>query len=273
MANIDRRILSVSLEVDGELRTYSDPLYITAQGQKYANPNQGECNVSIANLRKDVVQQILTEASPFNSNPSPKRLIVRAGRQSSGTSVVYSGNIYRASISQPPDQILTIRAITGQFQKSNIISTSMGAVSQLSAISRQVGADIGVPVVFEATDKQIANYSFSGPSIKQVDRISELGNVNAYIDNETLFVKDISAPLRGRTRVVRPQDIVGMPSLTEQGLKVSFLYDPITTLGGEIDVTSIRYPAATGRWVVYKLAYHLTSRDTPFYLTAEARPI
>ena len=70
MADIDPRILRVSIEIGGEVRTYGGDSYIAVQGQKFANPDQGECLISIANLDKEVRDAILTEASPFNQNPS-----------------------------------------------------------------------------------------------------------------------------------------------------------------------------------------------------------
>ena len=270
MPELDLRLLRVSIEVNGQLRQYTD-LAMTVQGQKFANPNQGEVTVSITNLAKEVRDNILTETSPFNRNRTPKRILIEAGRVSTGYSLLYTGNIYRANITQKPDQQTVIRALTGQFQQGNIVSMSLGEMSSLSTIANQVGQNLGLSVVFEAQDKQIANFTYNGPAAKQVDKLAELGNVSAFIDNETLFVKEVERSLSGRVRVIRPNDIIGIPEVTEQGLKLSFLYDTQTQLGGMLDVTSLQYPEATGQYVIYKLAYSLANRDTPFYYTAEAR--
>ena len=72
-------------------------------------------------------------------------------------------------------------------------------------------------------------------------------------------------------RVANPGGMIGIPERTEQGVKVTFLYDPQTRLGSEIELESIQYPALDGRYVIYKLNYSITNRDVPFYLTAEAR--
>lgn len=268
MANLDPRLLRVSVEVNGQLRTY-DNLAIVVQGQKFANANQGEANVSIINLDREVSDQILTEASPFNRNRTPKRVIVEAGRQSTGYSTVYSGNIYRATSTQPPDQILTIRGLTGNFQAGNIVAKSQPPSTPLSDIVTEVGQDIGMAVDFQASNRRIANYTHNGAAIKQVDKLNDMG-VEAFVDNDTLVVKDRNTAKRGSRHIVRPEDIVGKPEITEQGVRVTILFDNRVQLGGELDLTSRQYPAVSGRYNIYKLSYHLANRDTPWYLTMEA---
>ena len=270
MADIDSRLLRVGIEVSGQMRFY-DQLAITAQGTKFQSPNQGECTVTITNLEKSVRDFILTETSPFNLNPSAKRITVEAGRQSTGLNLVYSGNIFRSTVSQPPDQTISIRCLTGQFMKGQVAATSFPGTVPLSRISAQVAQDIGARLDFQATDKQIANYSFTGSKLKQVDKLAEAGGINAFVDNDTLVVKDNMVPLTGRLRVLSANSgLIGIPEPTEQGIKVTMLYDNQTVIGGAIELTSRQYPNLDGLYVVYKLSYHLTNRDTPFYLIAEA---
>ena len=118
---IDNRIVRVGIEFNGTIRFYEN-LAITVSGTKFANPNQGECNITIANLKKEVRDYILTETSPFNLNRTRKSVIVEVGRESYGTSVLYLGDIFRSSVSQPPDTVLSLKCLTGQFMKGNIVS-------------------------------------------------------------------------------------------------------------------------------------------------------
>jgi len=269
---LDPRLLRTTIIIGNERRVYKN-LAMTVSGQKYANPNQGECQISIANLNKEVRDQILTQSSPFNTDPSPKTVTIEAGRESTGYSLLYSGNIFRADSTQPPDQITMIRALSGQFQKGSIIARSQDPLTNLSTICSQVAIDIGVGIRFEATDKKVANYTFSGSVIGQVEYLEDLADIDVYIDNNELIVKNRSEPLSGSVRVIRPQDIVGKPQITEQGLKITFLFDTQTRLGGMIDVTSEQYPAVNGRYTIYRLGFDLANRDTNWYFTAEATPI
>lgn len=267
---LDPRILRIGIEVAGRLKIY-EGLEITASGTKYANPNQNECEVKISNLDKQTHDYLLTETSPFNLNRVRKKLIVEAGRKSTGASLVYEGDIVSAVGSQPPDIQVVIKAKSGDFDKGNVVARSKGGKTPLSAIARSVASDLGVKLDFQATEKQIANYSHSGAALKQVDRLQTTGAVNAYVNNGVLVVKDFNIPLKGKSRVLDlDKGMIGIPQFTEQGVKVRMLFDNQTDLGYGLDITSIMNPAADGEYVVYKLGFELANRDTPWYLTAEA---
>jgi len=266
---LDPRILRVNVEVNNQLRSYQD-IAITVTGTKYTSPNQGECNITLTNLRKEVSDYILTETSPYNSNRTPKSISVEAGRVSTGLTLLYSGNIFRSSIGQPPDSVLSIRALTGQFQKGNIVGRSITPTTSLSRIAQQVAGDLGLSLDFQATDKESTNYQFSGAAIKQIDKIEEIADVDAFVDNKRLIVKDKGQPRMGKVRNINADTgMVGVPTFTEQGARITFFYDAQTVVGGRLNVVSRQYPALTGSYVIYKLNYTLTNRDTPFYYTAE----
>ena len=97
-----------------------------------------------------------------------------------------------------------------------------------------------------------------------------MGNIDAFVDNATLILKTIGLPLSNTTRIVSADTgMVGIPEITERGVKVKFLLDNRTTLGGGMDISSVVYPAANGKYVIYKLGFEIANRDTPFYYIAE----
>lgn len=267
---LDPRILRIGIEVNGQIKTYEN-LALTASGTKYANANQNECEVKLTNITKETRDYLLTETSPFNLNRTPKKLTVEAGRVSTGIALVFEGDIISAVGSQPPDITVTIKAKTGEFQKGNVMSTSKAGATPLSNIAKGVAGDLGLRLNFQAKEKQISNYSHSGAALKQVDKLGSTGAVNAYINNGELIVKDFNIPLIGKQRVVDlDSGMVGIPEFTEAGIKVKMLFDNQTDLGYGLQVTSIMNPAANGDYTVYKLGFELASRDTPWYLIAEA---
>ena len=78
--------------------------------------------------------------------------------------------------------------------------------------------DAGVGLEFEATDKNISNYAFTGGALKQVNQLSEAGGVNAFIDDEVLVVKDINKPRKNHSRLLtKDTGMIGIPEITEQG--------------------------------------------------------
>lgn len=266
---LDPRLLRIGVEIGGRLKQY-EGLDIKVSGTKFANANQNECEVKIANLDEATRDYLLTESSPFNKNTQRKILTVEAGRISTGYSLVFTGDITNVSGGQPPDITLTIKAKTADYAKGEIIATSQPGVAPLRNIAAQVAQNLGLALDFQATPKQIANYSFTGSAAKQVEQLGVMGRVNAYIDDNTLVVKDFNVPLAGPTRIVNIDNgMIGIPEFTEQGIKLKMLFDNQTTLGSGLIVRSRMNPAADGAYTVYKLGFELTSRDTAFYLIPE----
>lgn len=298
---LDPRIIRVSLEINGKLKTYQG-LAIEANGTKYANANQNECEVTVYNLDKSTRDYILTETSPFNLNRTPKLLILEAGRQSYGVTKIYVGNIsttgktkkketnskqskssaeasggapgssVSSNVSQPPDIGITLKCLTGDFSKGDIIARSQPGIAQLSQISGQVARDLNLILNFQALDKQIANYTYTGAALQQIDYLNQMGLVNAYADDGVLVVKDFDKPLSNQIKILSKETgMIGIPEITEQGIKVQFLLDNQTTLGGLLRIKSDIYPIVNGDYVIYKLGFEIASRDVPFYWIAEAK--
>ena len=180
----------------------------------------------------------------------------------------YSGALLPSHQTKP----LTIKCLTGQFMKARTVATSLPGTVPLSRIVQQVASDSGLIAQNQATEQMVANWNFTGSAIKEVEKLADLPGINAFVDNDRLIVKNDNTAISGRLRVLSPQTgLIGIPEPTEQGVKVNMLYDNTTQLGGGLEIQSNRYPAFNGRYVIYKLGFSITNRDTPFYLTAEAR--
>lgn len=274
MAELDERIVKVTLEIEDQFITY-DGLAIRATGSKYASATQNETVIRIANIEKEERDFLATVGTPFNriNNRKRNKVIVEAGRQSFGTIQFFVGDITTVDVSQPPDIWTTIKAITSQFQKGEVVSRTQPALSKFSTIAGQVANDLGLSLLFDAEDKNISNYAFTGPTIGQVDKLSEMSfGVDAYVDDETLVVKNRNQPVQGRVRPVDIQNgLVGKPEFTDFGVKVTVLADKDTKVGDAIDLTSELLPAANGRYIIYKMGFDIANRDTPFYYILETR--
>jgi hypothetical protein len=272
---LDPRILKVVVSVGTESFTYQDlgtslGFAITARGTKYANPIQNECEVEIFNLSTQEKNYILTETSPYNSNLGTEKTIsVYAGRVSTGFSLVYVGDITNVTVKSPPDVAITIKSATKQSKKSLVGINSLGTLAKLSQISGSVANALGLQLNFVATDRNIANYAFSGSQLKQVDAINDMGNVNAYVDDNSLVVKNYNQPVDNTITIININTgMIDIPQVTEEGVEVKFLFVNSVKLGGAIRLSSVQNPALNGDYVIFKLAFDLANRDNNFYYTA-----
>lgn len=270
MVRIDQRILRIGIEVSGEMRVF-EGLAMTARGSKLASETQNSCDIEILNLSRDVRNYILTETSPFNKNKTPKRAFVEAGRVSTGTARVFMGEIISSSPTQPPDIGLSLKVQTGAFQKGNLVARSGPAKEKLSTIAQGIANDIGATLEFEAEDKFIANFSFSGAALKQIGALAAAGRVDAFQDDETLVVKDAGKPRQNRVKVINSgSGMIGIPEATERGVRVVTLFDLETELGAQMDLSSELNPSLDGSYTMYKLDFDLASRAEAWYYDIEA---
>lgn len=268
---IDPRLIRVDVEVNGQIKSYNEDFYISVKGTKFANSLQNEAEIKIGNVDPETQNYLLSQTSPFNKNHTPKTINVYAGRQSYGLFKIFTGNIVTVKPTQPPDIFITLKCLTGNYKKGQITSRTGNSVMSLSQISKQTAGSLGLNLDFQATDKQINNYTYSGAALKEVNRLSEMGTVDAYIDNDRLVVKDSSLPLSNIITIVSPDTgLVGISEATEQGLKVKYMLGNKTTLGGGLQLNSKLYESLNGLYVIYKLSFEVESRDVPFYWIAEA---
>jgi hypothetical protein len=267
---LDLRRIRIGIEVNGRINYY-EGLRVKASGTKYATPLQNDCTLTITGLKQETRDYLLTETSAFNANRTPKRLIVEVGRQSTGLFRLFLGDIESAEPSSPPDIDLTIKAKTQLAAAGKLVANSGGASSSLSSLAQAVAKDLDLTLDFQAKERNVANYNHTGAALKQVEKLQAAGGVSAYIDDDTLVVKDVAAPLNGRLRVLNMHSgMVGIPKPTEKGVKVTFLIDPETVIGGALRIDSKLNPAINGDYVINQLAFDAQSHDDPFFYTALA---
>jgi hypothetical protein len=266
---IDQRVLRIGIELDGVIK-YITGLNIKASGSKTNNSTQNEFSISISNLNRETRAYILTNNNILNRDLTNKRIIVEAGRESTGLSLVYSGDIKMVSTSQPPDITLNIKTYTGDTYKSDLVSVTEGASTNLSVICQKIATGLKRKLIFQATDRKISNYSFTGANLEQIKKIEDLGNLDVFVDDENMVVKNENVPLNGLVRLVNKNTgMIGIPTITERGVSVKVLYDNQMKIGTKITVKSELNPAADGDYTIYKLGYDLANRDNSFYVTCE----
>lgn len=269
----DPRLLRVGIEVGKEVRWY-EGLSIEASITKLTTAAaSNEATVKISNINKETRNLILTEATPWNKLRVRKQIIVEAGRQSYGYSRIFVGDIQTATPSQPPDISLTITARTNAWNKVQAISKSYSGTVSSQKVAQDIADSMGLTLSFEAMPRNIGSYSFTGAKSKQLDRLAELGRVTSYIDDGRLVVLDIGKPLKETERQTNVLDLnsgmVGLPEVTEQGIKVKMMFEPYSKCGGEIEVKSIINPVVNGEYIIYKMVYDLANRQEPFYTSME----
>jgi len=268
---MDDRIVKFSVIVNDKLHTY-EGLEITAKGVKSGNFIQNECSFTISNIDKETRDFLLTEGSPFNriSNRTRPFCRLEVGRVSYGTFIMYQGDIALVSVTQPPDIKLTIKCLTSNWGKGIMVEKTEAPVASLSTIAASIAKDLGLPLLFQADDKQISNYSYSGPATGQIEKLYRMGDYDAYVDDDKLVVVNRNKALSNSIRILDLDNgLIGIPEFIDYGIRVKMLIDPFTKVGMELQVTSLIYPAVNGTYKIRKLEFDVANRGIPFYYIAE----
>lgn len=268
--NLDKRIIIVEIAVPGgtkRMEGISCDFTVT----KTAGSLMNEAEIKIANLAKADRDYIVTATSPLQRPRQRKSITVWAGYESIGVTRRFSGDITDSSVTQPPDIWLNVKAKTGYFARGDLVSRSAPAQANLSQLAENVAKDLGLTLDFQAADKAIANYSFTGGNLLQVDKLGRAGMVDAYVDDDRLVIKNRGQGLAGRMRKLSEKTgMIGIPEEDEKGVKVKMFMDQHTGLGTMLEIESVLNPAANGRFVIYKMRDNCSMRGLPFYIEAEA---
>lgn len=273
----DPRIVQIGIEIAGET-VYFSGLDITAQGTRFGSEVNSECQIRIDNLTKEHRDYILTRTNKFSSlylNP-PIHITVKAGRKSYATTlpVIYYGMVTKSGLTQPPDIGIILQCITSYDQALNTVSYSSGPEITLKSLAQKAADDLGVDLVFQATDKKINNFTHSGPALNYIGELSEVANVNVTIDNKSLIIIDEGVPILGPIKEIsQATGMIGIPEFIDSGVRVKYLLDNNTSLFQTVNIKSILNPSIDGTYRLYKLGFDIATRQTPFYWIAELYPL
>lgn len=262
----DDRLLQIGVEVGGALKLY-EGASMGVKFTKSTDPKQNACEVFIDDMAVDTIDYLVTETSPWNPNAKPKLLTILAGRASTGVQRIFTGDITSSVPTMPPDRRLTIKAKTQENNKYVWQATKSAKTVQLSVLSKRVADDYGLRLVFQATDKTVANYLYNGPRAKQVQKLSEVGDIDVFIDDDALVVKDIGKALEGKAILISAgTNMIGVPLADEKGGKVRVMFDPNIKLGQAIQIQSDVNKSMNGQYTIYAMSGSLMSRGQDWYL-------
>ncbi len=274
----DRRIIEVGLELEpGVITTFKD-LSIMASGTKFASPTQAVCTARIFNMTRDQRNFLLEKASFIRKpdyTPQPIKMTLDVGRESYGTFRMFEGFVYAGLASQPPDIAISLSSYTGSAMSALVFGLNQSGTVSFRTICLQIAEFNQVALDFQATDKNIDNFTFSGSPPKMIARIEECGNYEAFIDRNRLVVKNVGVPIQGeQIRLVNAlTGMVGIPEVNEWGVRVKMMIDNSVSIGSGVRIESEFNPGANGDYYIYKLDFHVANRENPFYYVMECRTI
>lgn len=266
----DNRIVRLGIEIDGDLKMF-EGLDIRAIGQKFASPQSSVCIIKVSNLTREQKNLIMTRATPMlvpnDPNAAPIPVTLDVGRQSKGTFRLFEGTCWASHVTMPPDIGITLMSTTNNLAASFMQSVNMGETASLKAIASSVATSFNLILNFTATDRQIANFHWTGGLQMAMNKLARAADVRVFSDGKVLSVWDNGMTIGGADAFTLSAEngMIGIPEVTQSGVKVRMLIDARPRIGGPITIKSLANPAVNGNYVISTINYELTSRDDPFW--------
>jgi hypothetical protein len=273
---MDKRICYIQIQTpsgDKEIRNIAIKGRITRKMSETGST----AKISIANLSREDVEYLTTYTSPYVDQSKKKRINVFAGYESTGVGMIFSGDIYSALPEGLPDTWLNIEAKTEYFNQQNIITLSQSKMNTKS-IASVVANQLNLALVWRSkSEKFIDAFNFTGAKTKLLNRLNQLDNFTAFVDNGSLLVIDSNEqPPQEETSTTKKEGyiklinaesgMIGIPQPDEHGVKVKILLDPAVNLGDWFKLESERLPIVNGFYQVYEMTYDFASREPQYYL-------
>lgn len=267
-AAFDPRIVRVGLIIDGE-ETFFEGLDIRARGRKFLSSTMNQCEVQLSNLTREHRNWLLTNATPMivkGRNRRPVKMTLDVGRESYGTFRLFEGDCFACDATQPPDISIRLRSLTANLFAGLIGGYAQSGPRSLRLICGQIAQTLNLNLDFQATDKTIDNYNWTGSAHFQLEKLNQMGGVIAAIDDRKLLVIDANKVKTGGTRIINmASGMVGIPQVNESGVTVRMLVDNSIELGGQVKIESQINPAASGDYRVGQINFDICNRADPFW--------
>ena len=278
----DGRKFLLEIKVGEEvIASYDEKFYMVASGTRYSNGNFGECALRIDNISKTTRDYLISKTTPWAKDRQNAIISLNVGRESYGTFQLFTGNMIAGSITQPPDIGIIFHSSTGAAALGQVNAFSANPKTSFQAICQQVADNIsaawGSPVTLSFQSKFgskiIGNYTFTGGITDQVHLLAQLADVDAYIENNTLVIRDIGVPRKDAPIEINVNTgMIGIPEITEIGLRVRVLITNNILLGSPVRVTSAQNAVANGLFYVVRQYFEVASREAPFYWILDLTP-
>lgn len=294
-----KRVLRVTLNFDqlsgqsniGKV-VLTEDLNLRVNIEKNVLALQNSATVEVSNLGQTLRQDMTTQFTAYQKRQSASGnaqlawvgMQIEAGYiDSKGnvkTSVIFKGEVVQLDNSEaPPNISVRIRAYTRQQDKTKFVTDPAPSNSTYEQYVNWAAGQMGITANLQGLSDRLKGASVQNAAMSRYTASALLWDIQdyykpdvaAFVDDDVLYVMD-------RNAVINPQEIVaidqfvGVPGWYDWGVELKVLFNTAIKVAHAVDLTSVINPGINHKYVITRLEYDLASRDTPFYIKAQAAP-
>jgi hypothetical protein len=291
--SLGQRVLRVTFSFQSGDVTLDETLDLRVKLQKAAIAQQQQCEIIVTDLSASLRAKLLTEFTAWNKrnidNGQPNttqqsyvNVTVQAGYQNVGQPLnaitIFTGQVAIAGpMGDLPNMAVKITCFSRQIDKTAYVTQVPPGQMTFKAYATWIAAQMGVNLVCQTSYDSVV-VTNPGASVHTVgDLIIDIQNyyrpnVAAFVDNNTLYVKDVNKVIT-TSNTVTIDEFIGMPLWDEWGCEFECLFNTQLILPCQAILVSTMNPSLNKYgYVIYALSYDLASRDGPFYVKANGAP-
>ena len=250
--------------------------------------NAGLPSGATAKIRiEGMTQQLMSRLSVLVRNvvqPTQNNVLIEAGDDINGMSVVFDGGIYEAfaDFNGVPNVAFVASALSTLLPNAvPITPTSYSGGASVSTIMAAIAGKAGLGFQDAGVSVTLQSPYFPGTAGEQIDRCAAAAKIIANIDKRTLYIwpkggsQSSDVPL-----VSAATGLLGYPSYNQNGVTFATIFNPSLSFYEPIQIQSDYlaaawvnqygqlpgYPTSNGRWVIYNLSHDIQSEvpDAPW---------
>lgn len=275
---------------DTSVITWTELMYLRVQVKKACLAQQAYSTIDVGGLTQSLRQGLLTQFSAYRKRQRDTEglvddqyvnVVISAGYSVDGVEAVapiFHGQVALVEpISNPPNAIIRLTCYTNQIDRTKYITGVAPASTTLKSFCQWAADQMGVAVdvktsydnmVIENPGRKVFVVNQLLLEIQRFDR----QNIIAYIDDNTLIVRDTNALLTAAD-VYNLSIFIGQPSWNEWGIDFTILFDPRVRLATGVQLASTTNPSVNeANLVVMQIEYTLASRSAEFIAKISTSP-
>ena len=237
---------------------------------KAGNASLGELNLRLWGMTLSKMNDLSTLGLRFDLGGLGvfnNSVLVEAGDDDAGMSVVFYGTIYAAWVdfAEMPDVAFHLTAYIGAWEAmAPVPPTSYAGLADVATIMSGLATLAGLNFNNNGvTDKFLMDPYLPGTALEQINRVAVHAGINFDIDGggprKTLTIWPEGGSRGGLIPLIsRDTDMIVYPAYTRSGIVVTTVYNPSIQFGGRVKiVTDLASANASGEWIVMILTHTL----------------
>lgn len=288
---IKKRLLRVTIKLANQTIVLNEDLYLAIRVKKAALSLQSKATIDVGGLSQSLRQGLITQFTAYRKrlkdNEGLNRddyldISIQAGYEDAAgvqtLTPVFHGQVTLVEpMGAPPDITVRITAYTNQVDRTTYVTEQPPSPVTFKAFCKWCADQMKITANVDTSidDTQLYNpaartYIVAGllPWIQAYDR----QNIAAWIDDDTLFVRDIGKVVNSSS-VITYEQFVGAPLWTEWGVNFRIMFDQRMKLASAAKAKSKLNPSmSTLDLIVMQLEYDLNTRSDSFCINVTTAP-